>query len=322
MSEFALNTTNSPAKTYLSGLAPGSRRTMRHALDTMAGLASGGKCDADSFPWAELKHQHVLALRSALAEQYAPTTANKMLSALRQTLKATWRLGLLSSEDYQRVADVPAVRGTALLRGRAVGAIELRALFAVCAADESPAGRRDAAALALLYGAGLRRSEVVALDADDFDTETGAIRVRGGKGRKDRLAYVSPSGRKAVTEWLKVRGAEAGAMLCPVNKAGHITARRLSSQAIYNMLAKRARQGQLEHFSPHDLRRSFVSDLLDAGADVSLVQQLVGHANVGTTQRYDRRPETAKRKAAGLLQVPFVGTGARPASYYAAVASA
>ena len=312
MSEFTLDTTNCPAKTYLSGLAPGSRRTMKHALDTMAGLASGGKSDADSFPWAELKHQHVLALRSALAERYAPSTVNKALSALRQTLKAAWRLGQLSSEEYQRVADVPAVRGTALLRGRAVGANELRSLFAVCAADDSPAGRRDAAALALLYGAGLRRSEVVALDTEDFDIETGAVRVRGGKGRKDRVSYVSPNGRKAVEEWLKVRGAEPGAMMYPVNKAGRVTARRLSSQAVYNMLAKRARQAELEHFSPHDLRRTFVSDLLDAGADVSLVQQLAGHVNVSTTQKYDRRPEAAKRKAAGLLQVPFVSVKPLP----------
>ena len=322
MREFVFHTSHNPADAYVAGLAPGSRRTMRNALDTIARMASGVEMDAHSFPWSSLEHRHTAAIRSALAERYAPSTSNKMLSALRGTLKAAWQLGQLSSEDYQRAADIPAVRGQTLLAGRAVNGTELRSLFVVCSADKSTAGRRDAAVLALLYGAGLRRSEVVALDADDFDAETGAVRVRSGKGRKDRMCYVSLSGKQAVAEWLAIRGSDPGAMLHPVNKAGHIAVRRLSSQAIYNALRKRARQAHLKHFSPHDLRRSFVGALLQAGADISLVQQLAGHANVSTTQRYDRRPEVAKRKAAGLLTVPFVATGAKLAGYCAPVASA
>ena len=144
--------------------------------------------------------------------------------------------------------------------------------------------------LALLYGCGLRRSEAVALLLDDY--REGAVTVRSGKGR---IVYAPAGGREAIEAWIARRGSWPGSLLCPVAKGGKI-------QRLW-WLAERLR---MPRFSPHDLRRSFVGELLDAGADISSVQQLAGHSSV-TTQRYDRRPEEAKRKAAELLQVPCAG---------------
>jgi site-specific recombinase XerD len=81
---------------------------------------------------------------------------------------------------------------------------------------------------------------------------------------------------------------------------------RLITQAVYNMLSKRALQARVKKFSPHDLRRSFVSDLVDAGADIAVVARMAGHASVITTARYDRRKEQAKQKAATMLHVPYM----------------
>ena len=75
------------------------------------------------------------------------------------------------------------------------------------------------------------------------------------------------------------------ALFCPINKSGKIALRHLTDQAILYMLRKRARQAKVDAFSPHDLRRTFIGDLLDAGADISTVQALAGHANVQTTAR-------------------------------------
>ena len=103
------------------------------------------------------------------------------------------------------------------------------------------------------------------------------------------------------------RAASQVPLFYPVNKGGKITARRITNQAVYNALAKRGFEAGVKNFSPHDLHRPCISDELDAGADISTVSKQVGHASVNTTMRYDRRPEQAKQKAAGLLHLPYHG---------------
>jgi site-specific recombinase XerD len=294
-----------PAAVYLARLGVGSRRTMREALDTVAELASGGQLTAETLPWAALRYQHTQAIRAALAARYKPATVNKHLAALRGVLREAWRLGLLSAEDYHRAVDLPGIKATTLPRGRALTRRELRALFRACQADPRPSGARDAALLAVLYGAGLRRSEVVALDLAGYDTETGALTIRAAKGRKDRIAYATNGSRAAIEAWLRIRGMEPGALFWPVDQAGRMTARRMTAQSVLEMLQRRARQARVQRFSPHDLRRTFISDLLDAGADITTVAGLAGHASVTTTARYDRRGEETKRRTAELLVVPF-----------------
>jgi integrase len=243
-----------------------------------------------------------------------------MLAALRGALKEAWRLGQMNAEDYHRAVDVPAVSGSTLPKGRCLTPGELHALFDVCAADETPAGARDGALLAVMFGGGLRRAEAVALDVEDYDPETGALTIRGGKGRKDRIGYATNGAAEALVDWLAVRGIEPGPLFLPVRKGGEIEpqARRLTPEAIYYMLRRRGERAGVATFSPHDLRRSFVSQLLDAGADISTVQHLAGHANVTTTARYDRRGEATKRKASELPDTAHIHDKSRDRSRLAA----
>lgn len=152
--------------------------------------------------------------------------------------------------------------------------------------DPSPAGLRDRAILELLYGSGLRISELVGLDVDDLDMEEGSVRVLG-KGGREREVPLGRAARDALARYLAAgRPALAsarsrGALF--LNRRGG----RLTRQGCARILARRARAAGIEaRVTPHTLRHSFATHLLEGGADVRVVQELLGHASVATTQVY------------------------------------
>jgi integrase len=301
-----------PARVYLASLSPGSRPAMRGSLQVVAELLTWGRCSWETMPWHLLRVQHTQALRAELAGRYAAATANKMLAAVRGALRAAWELGQLDTDSYQRAIAVRAVRGETVPRGRSISKGELRALFGACLRDRTPIGARDAALLAVLYGSGLRRAEAAALDVTDYDPESGSLRVRAGKGNKERVCYTAEGERQLLAAWLGTRAAagappSSGPLFVPMLKGGKIRLRHLDSRSILDISQKRARQASIKHLTPHDFRRTMIGDLLDAGADIATVQRLAGHAQVTTTARYDRRGEAAKARAAELLHIPVDG---------------
>ena len=155
-------------------------------------------------------------------------------------------------------------------------------------------GRRDRAILEVLYGSGLRISELVALDVDDIDLDQGSILVRMGKGNKSRLLPLGRAAKQAVGDYLATtrvglvrkrtartpRSASAALFL---NARGG----RLSRQGCWKILKAHARTaGLADKVSPHTLRHSFATHMLDGGADIRVVQELLGHASLTTTQVY------------------------------------
>ena len=188
--------------------------------------------------------------------------------------------------------------GDRVAAGRALEPKELRALLRHGCDASRPDGTRNAAVLSLLYVAALRRSEVVALDVASFDRTSGRVRVHG-KGNKERTVYLSNGGLLAVRAWLHLRGDEPGPLIHPVQKGGTILRRRMDDQSILDLVHRLARKAQVAAFSPHDLRRTAVGDLLDAGIDLATTQRIAGHASpVTTANSYDRRGEATKMKAA------------------------
>ncbi len=288
-----------PVTAYLATLAPKSQTVVKERLTTVARLIG---VDPAAMPWHELRAHHLDYIKGRLAEKdpltdkkRAPATINLTLAALRGVLKHARNHNLMTDEEYRRITEVKGARGSGLPAGRAVPGGELKALVEACRRDPGPAGARDAAILAVLYIGGVRRTELVDLDAADYTPDPPTLRTRHGKGDKERLVPLTATAGAALAAWLTHRGDHPGKLFLPVSQIGEIHGDDLSSIAVYNMLQKRAAQAGVPHVSPHDLRRSFVSDLLDAGVDLSAAQQLAGHASVVTTARYDRRGEAAKR---------------------------
>jgi integrase/recombinase XerD len=212
---------------------------------------------------------------------YRATSVARTLSAVRSFHRFLLREGLT---DRDPAIGVPQPRLPRSLP-RPLPVEDVRRLLE--APDEgSPAGLRDRAILELLYGSGLRISELTGLDVDDLDLEEGSVRVLG-KGGKEREVPLGSFGRDAVGAYL-TRGRPALASVA-TRGAVFLNARggRLSRQSCARLLGRYVRLAGIErHVTLHTLRHSFATHLLEGGADVRVVQELLGHASVATTQIY------------------------------------
>jgi len=294
--------TQNPAALYLASLAPSGRRSQRHALDQVAEILSKGRRGALEIAWHELTYEHTSWVRAILVERYAASTARRMLAAVRGVLREARRLHLMTHDAYDRAVDLRAVPGRRLPAGRALAGTEVEQLIESCATDPRRArGLRDLAVLALCYGAGLRRTEAVHLDVAHWSNDT--LQVLG-KGSRERVVPLAGASALYLEAWLTLRGSGPGALLCPVTQQGEIQIRPMTPEALYQALNRRARLAGVQDLRPHDLRRTCATDLLDRGADLLTVRDLLGHASADTTAIYDRRGDEALKRAARLHPMP------------------
>ena len=228
---------------------------------------------------------------------YARTTISRRVAAVRSWCRFLCRQGTLQKNP----AD--GIRGPKLDRKlpHFLNKTDVNLLLASPTSDTG-LGLRDRAILETLYSAGLRVSELVGLELDDVDLPEGVATVRG-KGRKERLALIGDAAKQAIGSWMQARtallegiGRRSTAIF--LNKNGT----RLSTRSVGRLLLKYLRQtGMDARTTPHTLRHTFATHLLDAGADIRGVQELLGHKNLTTTQIYThvstQRLQDSYRKA-------------------------
>jgi integrase/recombinase XerC len=212
---------------------------------------------------------------------YAKTTMARRVAAMRSWCRFQRRQGNLTTNP----AD--SLRGPRQDKNlpHFLGEEELARLLATPPAD-TPLGIRDRAILETLYSAGLRVSELTGLNRTDVDLETGLATVRG-KGKRERLALLGPQALAALKRWLEQREAASprarSQAALYLNKNGT----RLTPRSVGRLLEKYLAQAGLDpRTSPHSLRHSFATHMLDRGADIRSVQELLGHRSLGTTQIY------------------------------------
>jgi integrase/recombinase XerD len=270
------------------GLAANTLSSYRRDLRRYVAHLAGRDVSTSDAVAEEDVSAFLVALREG-DEDHPPLAAN---SAARAVVAVRGFHRFLLREGLTTVDPARGIRPPAPPKRlpKAISVQDVEALLAAAGADETPRALRDRALLELLYGCGARISEAVGLDVDDLDADpagSGTVRLRG-KGGKERVVPVGSYARDAVSAYL-VRGRPALAASGSGSPALFLNARggRLSRQSAWTVLRAAAeRAGLRRAVSPHTLRHSFATHLLDGGADVRVVQELLGHASVTTTQVY------------------------------------
>jgi site-specific recombinase XerD len=279
-----------PARAYLAGLAPSSRATMRASLNKLARFF--GAASVDELAWHTLRYDDSQRLRSHLLERYKGRTVNRVLAAYRGVLKSAWMMGRMSAEDMHHATAVKQAYVSEPLAGRRLSMDELRALVR---ADDD---KRGAAIVAVMYAAGLRRFELTRLKRSDYDPETSVLTVRG-KRNKVRTVKLNEAWRAPLVAWLRESAGKSKDCLFPSQRK---PGQPLTVNGVAAILEARRVLAGVAPFTPHDLRRTLITNLIDSGVDLVVVKRIAGHEHVNTTALYDRRGQAAEEAAVDKLE--------------------
>jgi integrase/recombinase XerD len=282
-----VNTQDDLVSAYLARFSAGSQPAIRHALQVIAALVDAPARDPRRMDWTKLTPERCEEMRATLLRRFARATANRVLMALRGLTRLAVERGLVEAGLES------CFRGESGSRAPRPGVApeELARLFESCHADGAPGGCRDAAALALLYAVGLKRAEAVALDRADY-LASGELVVKRAPRRRAVTTPLAHCVREALDAWIELRGDGPGPLLCPVNKSGKIDVRRMTAQALY-LIVKRRAQSAGVRISPDNLSKTYV------------------RRSRAAARRIARKPSGAERamEHVVMLHVPFRGCG-------------
>lgn len=266
-------------------------------------LTNGDITSHTDYDWSGLSYEDVNDVIYELTEKgRSPQTINTYLSALKGIAQDLRNKKCISEDELKLITKIKGKRGSHKNKGRSLSVTELNKLIDLCLYKDNPKSLRDAVMMTLLYGAGLRRSEITTLNISDYEENGGKIRIIG-KGNKARIIKLNERAIDMLNNWLDLRGRYAGVLFVRINKGGNLTKSPLSGQAVYNLVVERYKEAGLKRLSPHDLRHSFATNLLMNGTGISVIQELMGHEDIQTTSIYTHISDKQKDDASS--QLPF-----------------
>ena len=270
--------------TVEKGFPPNTIAAYRNDLNQLAGFIEEEAAKRGSIPpWASFDRQSMLSYLLDLRQRnYAATTIARKVAAVRSFFKFMVAEGLIKANPIQDVRSPKIGRSLP----KPISFSQVRRLIEQPGKLSTPEAKRDRAMLELLYASGMRVSELVSLNLGDVDLEGGYVRCLG-KGNKERVIPIYEQAVLAVKEYIEetrpqlMRNDDEKALF--LNPRGE----RLTRQGFWQKLKGYAKSANLEsEVTPHTLRHSFATHMLSGGADLRSVQELLGHANISTTQVY------------------------------------
>lgn len=245
------------------------------------------------FKWDDLNDALVSRFVTSQIKVASPATVNTMLICIKGISERLWISNRIDSKTWQLITKIKRVHGSRISRGRMLGTDEIKHLFEYC--DRPRAGLRDvrdAAIFAVMCYCGLRRSEVAGLRYENvsLDENTPFIRLIG-KGNKERVVPLPSEAVKRMKAWKEQRGNAAGFFFQAIENGEKICQHGLNPASIYMICKFTALRLGMKKWTPHDLRRTCASTLIEKGVDLTTVRDWLGHSSVTSTQLYDKRSQ-------------------------------
>ncbi|WP_040552508.1 tyrosine-type recombinase/integrase [Rheinheimera nanhaiensis] len=298
--------TASPYSLYLSRLSANSKTSIASQLRSIAKIMDWPVEDEARFH--RINYQDMLQIRAMLQHAgWAARSINRAQVAIRSIVKIAVMMKLADSEQLNQLSSLSKLKH-AEYPGTALTKQQVQALFTLLERSTSAVGKRNVALFAVLLGTGLRRSELVALELKDVDLNKQTLLVRNGKGNKSRTVFLPKWCLNYLQSWLKLRSMQPGYLFCSMFISGVVTLDKpLSVWLVYRLIKDKLQHIGVANASPHDLRRTFITRLLEQNIDLNTVRQMAGHASITTTTIYDKRDMQFMQQAATALNYDIAG---------------
>ena len=240
------------------------------------------------YPWGKMTKDLVITTLNSFSRQksISPNTYRLYLSCIKGVARVALEKKQMNIEDYRLIQSIKSAKGSRTVKGKALKPKEKMSVIKTCKQDNRAIGIRDTAIILLLLNTGIRRSELVAINIEDVDFDDRHILIHG-KGNKERRVWLNEDTFISLKTWIDtVRGDYSGPLFCRIRVGDDVQISSLNPQSINYILKQREIQSGIKSLKPHNLRRTMATDMENEGYSIRIIQQVLGHSDVATTERY------------------------------------